>query len=193
LSTAPVTSGDRLADDRFPPTPVVATAAVTGALLVALAVRWGWVTPAFAVFGAVLGAVAVHDSCRRKIPNSILYPGAVAAGSLLLLAWSVDGGPIGRALGAAVVVFLLFLAVASVSPGGLGMGDVKLVALVGLFLGWIGWGQLWWAIVAALVVSAVVGVGMRLRGGPRVVPLAPFLALACIAVLMADCGVGGCR
>lgn len=188
-----MTSGEDVAEDRLPPTSLTTATAVAGALLVALPVWWGWVTPAFAAFGAVLGAVAVHDVCRRKIPNAIVYPGAAVAGSLLLLAWLVDGGPIGRAGAAAAVVFLPFLAVAAVSPKGLGMGDVKLAALVGLFLGWIGWSQLWWVLVAALVANAAVGVAVRLRGGPPVVPLAPFLTAACIAVLVADCGVGGCR
>ena len=49
------------------------------------------------------------------------------------------GTPCCRAGLGAVVLFAVFLVLALISPRGLGMGDVKLAGLIGLYLGWIGW------------------------------------------------------
>jgi leader peptidase (prepilin peptidase)/N-methyltransferase len=62
-------------------------------------------------------------------------------------------------LGSAAL-FLAFLALALISPSALGMGDVKLAALLGLYLGWLGWGAVLAGAVAGFVVQAVVAVAL---------------------------------
>jgi len=67
-------------------------------------------------------------------------------------------GALLRAVLAGVVLYVLYLVLALVSPGGggLGYGDVKLAGLLGLLLGWVGWGPVVVSVLAAFVMGGVV-------------------------------------
>ena len=85
--------------------------------------------------------LALIDLRHHLLPDRVVLP-AIAAGAVLLglaAALEGDGAAILRAGVAAVVLFAVFLVLALISPRGLGMGDVKLAALLGLYLGWLGW------------------------------------------------------
>lgn len=133
-----------------------------------------WYLAALAPFGVVLVAVAAHDARFRRIPNRVTYPSIGAALALALVQpvapwWSfVFGG---------VVVAVLLAALHAVSGGGIGLGDVKLGALIGLLLGWpaaiVG---LFVAFACGAVASLALIAGGRLaRRDP--VPFAPALAV----------------
>lgn len=131
----------------------------------------------------VLVAVTVTDLRSRRIPNRITAPAA-----LLALIVGLIGHPAGvpeqLAAGAAAGGFLLVFAL--ISPKGLGMGDVKLAAVLGLCLG----ASVAVALLAGLVASAVAGgvviarVGLR-RGRKVGLPLAPFLAAGGLLAIVA--------
>jgi leader peptidase (prepilin peptidase) / N-methyltransferase len=134
------------------------------------------------VFATVLAAVTLTDLERRVIPNKIL---AVAA--VLAVAISAIADPASlpeRALAAAAAGGLLFLA-ALAYPRGMGLGDVKLAAVMGLFLG----REVAAAILVALLVGSLVGLTMIARHGAaarkRAIPFGPFLALGGIVGLLA--------
>ena len=136
----------------------------TALLLAAVVVRFGlsWQLPAFLVLAVAAVLLAVIDLQHRLLPDRVLLP-ALAVGSLLLLVAAAAGGAwpaLGRAALGAGVLFLVFLALALLSPGALGMGDVKLAALLGLYLGWLGWGAVLAGAVAGFVVQAVVAVAL---------------------------------
>jgi leader peptidase (prepilin peptidase) / N-methyltransferase len=141
---------------RLPAPVVVATVALTaGVALVqgsaAIAVLRGALV-------LVLVPCAVIDLRRRIIPNRITGPAAVAA---LVLGLVLDAGhEPGRLLWAGIAGGFLLLA-ALANPAGMGMGDVKLVAVMGLFLG----PPVVVALLLALLASAVVGVGIAVRRG----------------------------
>jgi leader peptidase (prepilin peptidase)/N-methyltransferase len=121
---------------------------------------------------------ALIDIEHRIIPNSLTALGAVVA-LALGLALDPGGEPQRLIAGAAAGGFLLIAALAY--PGGMGMGDVKLAAVMGLFLG----RAVAPAILIALVVGVLVGAAIIARKGARegrktAVPFGPFLALGAI-------------
>lgn len=133
----------------------------------------------FAVLGVVL---AVIDIRHHRLPNRLVALGA-AFGVLSLGVAAVTGGrgeDLLRALLAGVAVCAAYLALRLLSPSGIGGGDVKLAAVVGLYLGWQGWEAVLIGTLAAFVLGGVVAsVCMATgRAGPRTaVPFGPFMII----------------
>lgn len=132
----------------------------TALLLVLVVVRFGatWQLPAFLVLAVTAVLLAVVDLQHRLLPNRVLLP-ALATGLALLLGAAAAGDAwedLGRALLGAAALFAAFLALVLIRPGALGMGDVKLAALLGLYLGWVGWPAVLLGAVAGFVVQALV-------------------------------------
>lgn len=138
------------------PTPVVA--AVTGLLFALAAVRFGISAelPAYLVLAAAGVLLAAVDLRHRLLPNRVVGPALIAGALLLTLAAAVDGRgeDLLRAGLGALVLFAVFLVMALISPAALGMGDVKLAALLGLHLGWLGWDAVLLGAAAGFVVQA---------------------------------------
>jgi leader peptidase (prepilin peptidase) / N-methyltransferase len=126
----------------------------------------------------VLVPAAAIDIEHRIIPNRLTALGAVLALAIGLLL-DPSGEPERLIAGAAAGGFLLIAALAY--PGGMGMGDVKLAGVMGLFLG----RAVAPAIAIALVAGTVVGIAVIARKGARegrktAVPFGPFLALGAL-------------
>jgi leader peptidase (prepilin peptidase) / N-methyltransferase len=134
------------------------------------------------VFVATLAAITLTDLERRIIPNRILLVSALLG---VAIAAITDPGSLPERGIAAAAAGGLLLLTALAYPKGMGMGDVKLAGLMGLYLGS--------AVAPALLIGffsgAIVGVGLLLREGPaarkRGVPFGPFLALGGIVGLLA--------
>lgn len=141
------------------------------------------------VLGAVLVLflvpMALIDLDHRIIPNKLTAPAAVAA---VALGFALDPAGEPERLIAGVAAGGVFLLAALARPGGMGMGDVKLAGVLGLFLG----GTVAVALMAALVLGTVVGAVVIARVGAEAgrktaVPFGPFLALGgVIAILVGD-------
>lgn len=148
----------------------ITTAALTGLLCAALALRFGldWSLPAFLVLGVLAVQLARIDLAQHLLPNPLV--GALLLGGLGLLAVSSaassEWSQFGRAAAGAAVLFVVFLLLAVVSPTGLGMGDVKLAAPVGLYLGYLGWGQLFYGAALGFVMGGIFSVIMIQRKRP---------------------------
>jgi leader peptidase (prepilin peptidase) / N-methyltransferase len=166
---------------------VVAVGAVTVALAVVVAVLQSSVANAVLRGLMVLAVVpcAAIDLEKRIIPNWITGPGSAVA---VIAGLALDpGGELGRvlwALGAGG-----FLLVASlIRPSGMGMGDVKLTGMIGLFLG----RSVVVALLAALIASVLTGVALATRRGVHAarktaLPFGPYLAFgATLAALVGD-------
>ena len=124
---------------------------------------------------AVLVPVAFIDLDHRIIPNAIVLPGAVAA---IAIVAATEPSKLAEHLiaGAAAAGFLLVAVLAY--PRGMGMGDVKLAGVLGLYLG----RSVGPAMLVALLSGTVVGVVIIARKGAAegrktAVPFGPFLAL----------------
>lgn len=133
---------------------------------------------------AVLVAVTVTDLERRIVPNRIVVPalaGALAARSAL--------EPSPRWVLAALGVGGLFLLLAVVHPAGMGMGDVKLAAFLGAWLGWDALVAVAVGSFAAFLPSLAI-IAARGRAARKVgIPFAPFLALGGVVALFAGSSI----
>lgn len=133
------------------------------------------------VFVTTLTAVTLTDLERRIIPNKILVVAAVLGAAIAAIA---DPGSLPeRAIAAAAAGGLLFAA-ALAYPRGMGLGDVKLAATMGIFLG----RNVGPAILVALLAGSLFGLAMVARHGAsarkQAIPFGPFLALGGVVGLL---------
>jgi len=162
-------------------------------------VRWGVLAllpVALAIAGArfdLLQAVAVSllvaallictatDLLRFRVPNVVTYPAIVAA---LLASILLPGGDVESAALATIAAGGFFFVLAFINPSGLGIGDVKLAALIGAGLGLqVGMMALFWGILAAALVMGAMW-AVRIVTRKQGVPYAPFLSLAAIVAML---------
>lgn len=132
---------------------------------------------------ALLVPLALIDLEHRLLPNAITLPGCALA---IALGLALD--PVGEParLLAGVGVGGVLLAAAVAKPGGMGMGDVKLGLMIGLFLGEAVIPALLVALVAGVAVGAVVIARAGVAAGRKTaVPFGPFLALGALVGLFA--------
>jgi leader peptidase (prepilin peptidase)/N-methyltransferase len=149
-----------------------------------------WQLLAFLPFLWVLVALSLIDLEHKILPNKIVYPSVVLGVPLLAITAATGPGldPWVRALLAGVAGAGGFLIVALISPAGMGMGDVKLAGLIGLFLGYLGWGRLVVSFFAAFAIGAVVGIALMVAGKAgrkTAIPFGPFMALGAVISALA--------
>jgi leader peptidase (prepilin peptidase)/N-methyltransferase len=131
----------------------------------------------------------VIDLEHRLILNKVVYP-AMALALLLSILFSfflppleIVPGILEAAIGGGIGL-VLFLLVVIVSRGGMGWGDVKLAALIGLVTGFP---LIFVALLLAVIVGGLVAgllLALKVKGRREAIPFAPFLSLAAIATLL---------
>lgn len=136
---------------------------------------------AVAVLLLTLAVASATDLRHRVIPNWLVGLAALAG-----LALATAGGEVVPALLAGVLAAAPFLAAALIRPEGMGMGDVKLAAVMGIFLGQSVWVALALGLGLAGLTGILVSLGQRLPPSRISLPLAPFLALGAGAMLAAS-------
>lgn len=165
--------------------------ALVGALAVALAVVVAVLQSSVAesvLRGLMMLALvpcAAIDLEKRIIPNRITGPASVVA---IVAGLALDpGGELSRVLSALIAGGVLFIA-SLIRPAGMGMGDVKLTGMMGLFLG----RSVAVALFAALIASVLTGVALATRRGvyaarKTALPFGPYLAFGgVLAALVGD-------
>lgn len=140
----------------------IMTAALTGIVCAAFAFRFGisLALPAF-LFFAILGAqLARIDVALHLLPNPLVLMLLIGGLVLLLPPGIIDqqANDLLRAVLGAFILFAGYLALGLMSPGGIGMGDVKLAAPVGLYLGYLGWSQLLYGGLLGFILNGLVTV-----------------------------------
>lgn len=165
--------------------------AAMAAVFAAVAWRVGldWALPAFLLFAWMLVVVAVIDARTRRIPNRLTYPLTPALLVLFVLAGLLAGSPQTalRALLGGLAAFGALLALALISPRGMGMGDVKLGASIGIALGYVGWGHVVLGLATGFFLGGVIAVALivlRVRGRRDHIPFGPYLAAGALATLL---------
>ncbi|MCA0143456.1 prepilin peptidase [Blastococcus sp. LR1] len=140
-----------------------------------------WVAAAAVVLGAV--DLAVHRLPDRVLlPAAVVFTAAVLVDAVVLDTWAA----LARSVVAGSAAFAVMAGARAVSPSALGFGDVKLLGLLGLVLGWFGWGVLLAGIFLGLLVGAASSVVLVLIGRASwqsAVPFGPPLLIGAVLAL----------
>jgi len=150
---------------------------------------------AFLYFAAISVALTLIDLDTRRLPNAIVLPSYAVAGILFTLAAALGAqwDALLRAGIGMVVLYAFYLLLRSVRPGGMGGGDVKLAGVVGMYLGWTGWGALAVGSFAAFLYGGIFGVLLLIAGraGRRTaIPFGPWMLLGAWTGVLAGDAIG---
>jgi leader peptidase (prepilin peptidase)/N-methyltransferase len=156
---------------------------VSGVLSMLLWFKFGFSIP-FAVYAALtstLLTVALIDYDHKIIPNIITLPGMVIGLGLstYVLPLTLVDSLLGLFLGGG-----LFYLIALLTKGGMGGGDIKLIAMIGAFLGWPG---ALFTIFSGALLGSLVGIALMLlgrKGRKDKVPFGPFLSSGAILFIL---------
>lgn len=160
---------------------------LTGALAVALWTRLG-PTAAFAgyfAFAAALVTITFIDLDHRIIPDVISLPGIVVGLAISFVSPLVTplDALLGALAGGGVLLAVAFAYQAIRGQEGMGGGDVKLLAMIGAFLGWQ---SVFVTLMIASLIGSLIGVGLMLyqRADTKLaIPFGPFLACGALVYL----------
>lgn len=193
LARAPVPSGGPSAPPEFAAgarwagadraTAVVLTATLFGLLSWRLGPTP--LLPAYLYLAVVLVALTLVDARVLRLPDVLTLPSYVVGGALLATGmWCVGKVPllIGAAFGAAALG-LGFLVLAVINPAGMGLGDVKLAGLLGMYLGVSGTVTAVVAVFLAFTSAGLFAV-VAVRGRRTAFPMGPFLAAGALAAVL---------
>ncbi len=175
--------------------------ALTGVILLGLSLQFGWgIGLAFAFYFACSLLVATYvDLDHRIIPDRVTLPGIVVALALALVsAWlappdvrwvPVQNWAVGTLVGGGILWLVAWGYALATGREGMGGGDIKLLAMIGAFLGWQG---VLLTLLLASFIGSVIGVGVMVaRGGDTklAIPFGPFLAMGAMVSLFWGDGI----
>jgi leader peptidase (prepilin peptidase)/N-methyltransferase len=158
---------------RYPLAELVLGALFAATYLIVGDDEW-WLLALGLVLCLVLVTITLTDLEQRIIPNKVVLAGALAAVAIVAIGEPDD--LVEHGLAAAIAGGIMFV-IALAYPRGMGMGDAKLVAMIGLFIG----RAVAPATLIGFLLGALVGVAMIARHGAgarkRAIPFGPFLAV----------------
>lgn len=161
--------------------------ALTGGVALGLFLKFG---PSFLffstlAFAAALIVITFIDLDHRIIPDAISLPG-IAVGFLLAVfgsAVTIKGSLIGIAAGGGSLYLVAFFYQLLTRREGMGGGDVKLLAMIGA---WLGWKAVLFTLFFASLSGTFIGGGAMLiqkEGRHYAIPFGPFLAFSALAYI----------
>lgn len=150
----------------------------------------GFVIVAYLYLAAVSIVLTLIDLDTHRLPNAIVLPSYAVAGVLLALASLLAGDwmPLMQGAVGMATLYVFYFVLRLVRPDGMGGGDVKLAGVLGLYLGFIGWGALAVGAFAAFVFGGLYGVALivlRRAGRKSAIPFGPWMILGAWVGLVA--------
>ncbi|WP_426224981.1 prepilin peptidase [Pseudarthrobacter sp. DSP2-3-2b1] len=166
-----------------------------------------WLVLAACLYFVVMAArLTVIDVRHHLLPNRIVFPSYAVAGVLLVAAAIVlvvagpgvqgpafEGGaeilgvPALRILAGGAVLWVFYFVLRLVYPPGMGFGDVKLAGVLGMYLGYLGWGHLFAGTFAAFLLGGLWSIGLLAarRGTLKSsIPFGPFMLAGAAAAML---------
>ncbi|WP_432564867.1 prepilin peptidase [Kineococcus sp. SYSU DK003] len=171
---------------------------LTAALFVTvtLVVGASWALPAYLYLTAIAVALAAIDIDVKRLPDPIVLPSYPVALVLLAMAslGAGDWSALLRAVIGGVALFALYFLLVLIKPGAMGLGDVKLAGVLGMYLGWWGWSALAVGAFGAFLLGGIGGLVLVLgRGAGRRtrIPFGPYMLAAALASLVVAAPIAG--
>lgn len=165
--------------------------AVVGAVaggIVGSAVGWHWAFVLWVPFVPLYVALGLIDWRTRLLPTYLIRPVAIGVLALAVVGALVtqDLGALERSILAGLVAFVFFFVVFWIYPRGLGFGDVRLAGVLGLALGWGGWGTFVVGLYSGFLLGGLIGGALAVL---RVVdrkgyPFGPFMLVGALIGLL---------
>ncbi|MGM9474021.1 prepilin peptidase [Pseudarthrobacter sp. YS3] len=165
-----------------------------------------WLVLAACVYFVVMAArLTVIDVRHHLLPNRIVFPSYAVAGVLLVTAAIVlavagpapgcapEGGaeilgvPALRILAGGAVLWVFYFVLRLVYPPGMGFGDVKLAGVLGMYLGYLGWGHIFAGTFAAFLLGGLWSIALLAarRGTLKSsIPFGPFMLAGAAAAML---------
>jgi leader peptidase (prepilin peptidase)/N-methyltransferase len=139
-----------------------------------------WLLPALLYLVAISVALTVIDLDVKRLPNAIVLPSYAVVAALLAFAalGTGDWWPFARAVISGAVLYAVYFTLMVINPNGMGFGDVKLAFVLGMYLGWAGWGQVFFGTFAASLLGGLVGIALiaaRRAGRKTEIPYGPYM------------------
>ena len=141
-----------------------------------------WALPAYLYLASIAVALALIDIDTHRLPNTIVLPSYAVVPILLLVASAPSGdwGALVRAGLAGAALWLAYAVMWFAYPSGMGFGDVKLAGVLGMLLGWLGWGALVVGAFSAFLVGGAFALALlvlRRAGRKSGIPFGPWMLL----------------
>jgi leader peptidase (prepilin peptidase)/N-methyltransferase len=166
-----------------------------------------WLVAAACAYFAVMAVrLTVIDVRHHLLPNRIVFPSYAVAGVLLLAAalagaaGPTDGGqgtngtlpgllavPALRVVAGAAILWLFYFLLRFAYPPGMGFGDVKLAGVLGMYLGYLGWGHLFAGTFLAFLLGGLWSLALLAarRGTLKSsIPFGPFMLAGTAAAML---------
>ena len=157
----------------------------SGGLAGVIGLSTGWIWPLLYLLYLVPVGVALGyvDYRTRLLPTRIIAPSYLVVGALVLVCFAIeqDVGDLVRAVLGWLIAGFVFWFLWRFTPG-MGYGDVRLSGVLGMALGYLGWGELLVGMYAGFLVGAVGWIPLRLFGitKDRHFPFGPFMLLGAV-------------
>lgn len=151
--------------------------------------------PAFLYLGAIGVALALIDMDAHRLPNAIVLPSYGVGAALLAFAALLTGDwhELFRAAIGAPALFGLYFLLAFVYPAGMGLGDVKLAGVLGMYLGWMGFAELVVGGFLGFLFGGVIGGALMVvgkAGRKTKIPFGPFMLLGAYVAILCGGSLG---
>lgn len=138
-----------------------------------------WLLLPLLFLAAISIALTMIDLDVFRLPNAIVYKAYPVAAIGLVASSFLDGTSVWwRIFAGGFIMWALYWTIRRIKPKGMGLGDVKLAGVLGMYLGFFGWGSLAVGIFAGFLIGGAFGVVVMLflgGNGKTKIPYGPYL------------------